>query len=408
MARICIVTPAPLGSNPRVVKEADALAEAGHEVLVVSTRVLDEVDRRDDEVLKHARWESRRIDLRRRLGRAPLRLLQAGMRSAHRLTGPALWPAQAHSIFSMALAGAVRGHRADLYIGHYVPALPVVARAAAGARALYGFDAEDFHPGDLADKPEHAYDNDLIRRIEGRWLPGCAYVTAASPGIADAYAQAYGMARPQVILNAFPASRAPPGPTSRGQAEQGPSIYWFSQVIGPERGLECAVLAIAQARTEPHLYLRGGQVPGYSETLRTLATRHGVGARLHLLAPEAPDRMEALAAGYDLGLVAENGATPNHRIALSNKQFTYLLAGLPVVMSDTPGHRAFAEAAPGAAALFETESADSLARVLDDLLGDPARLARARAIAYELGQTRFNWEIEKQKLIACVEASLAA
>jgi glycosyltransferase involved in cell wall biosynthesis len=406
MARICIVTPSSLGSNPRVIKEADALTEAGHQVCVVSIRVSEAVENRDEAVLKLAAWESRRIDLRNRGRRLPLRVLKIAARTLHRLGGPAR--AQASSIYAAALAQAVRPLNADLYIAHYVAALPVVAQAARRTGARYAYDAEDFHPGDLPDTPENAYDNGLIRQLESRWLPGCAYVTAASPGIAEAYAQAYSIEAPTVVLNAFPASRAPPGPTPRGTVDPGPSIYWFSQTIGPERGLECAVAAIAKARTRPHLYLRGTLAAGYGEALSGLASSHGVSDRLHLLAPDAPDRMEALAAEYDLGLVAENGATPNHRIALSNKQFTYLLAGLTVVMSDTPGHRAFVEAATGAAMLFETESADSLAEAVDQMLGDPLRLAAARAKAYELGQTRFNWEIEKRKLIACVETGLAA
>ena len=57
--RICVLTPGPLGSDPRVVKEADALAEAGHQVTVIATRTLDQVDRLDEVVLANATWRSR-------------------------------------------------------------------------------------------------------------------------------------------------------------------------------------------------------------------------------------------------------------------------------------------------------------------------------------------------------------
>ena len=36
MARICLISPGHLTSNPRLVKEADALTEAGHVVVVIS------------------------------------------------------------------------------------------------------------------------------------------------------------------------------------------------------------------------------------------------------------------------------------------------------------------------------------------------------------------------------------
>jgi glycosyltransferase involved in cell wall biosynthesis len=408
VARICIVTPNPLGSNPRVVKEADALAEAGHQVCVVSTRNSEVVESRDEAVLKDAGWESLRIDLRDRGRRLPLRLLKIAARGLHRVTGSWRAQAQAHSIFPVALASALRKRQADLYIAHYVAALPVVGQAARRTGARYAYDAEDFHPGDLPDTPAYAYENGLIRRIEARWLPGCAYVTAAAPGIARAYADAYGIEPPEVILNVFPPSQAPSEPAPRGVIEPGPSLYWFSQTIGPDRGLECAVDAISLATSKPHLYLRGVDWGGFSEALRDRARRRGSEQQLHFLPPGPPSQMERMAAGHDIGFVGETGVTPNRRIALTNKQFTYLLAGLPVLLSDTPAHRDFAKSAAGAAFLFKSDDPQDLARALDDILTSQPKLAAARARAFELGQTRFNWDIEKQKLIARVESGLTA
>jgi glycosyltransferase involved in cell wall biosynthesis len=109
--------------------------------------------------------------------------------------------------------------------------------------------------------------------------------------------------------------------------------------------------------------------------------------------------MERLAACHDLGLIGETGCTTSRRVALTNKLFTYLLAGLPVVMSDIPAHRAFAPAAGDATRLYATEDADSLAAAFDSILGDPALRAAARAAAFRLGQTRFNWDIEKNALL---------
>jgi glycosyltransferase involved in cell wall biosynthesis len=118
--------------------------------------------------------------------------------------------------------------------------------------------------------------------------------------------------------------------------------------------------------------------------------------------------MVRLAAQYDLGLVAETGFTPNRRIALTNKQFTYLLAGLPTLMSDTPGHAGLAREAEGAAFLFKGEDEHSLAAQIDALLDDPSALAAARERALELGLSVFNWDAEKARLLACVEAALPA
>lgn len=403
MARICVITPGAIGSNPRVVKEADALSAAGHDVHVISTRTLDIVDLRDADILARAAWTSERIDLRRPIPRKSLRLVQLAARALHAATG--LAGAEAFSPFGCALNARVLSHRADLYIAHYVAALPLAARAARLHGTKYAFDAEDFHSGEL---PSGARQNKFIREIEGRWLPGCAYVTAAAPGIADAYRETYNIERPSVVLNVFPRSQAPDAVQRSGTVAPGPTVYWFSQSIGPDRGLECAVKAVARAGTKPHLYLRGSDAYGFGEQLMRLAASLGAAEQVHLLPPAGPQDMERMASIYDVGLVGETGNTRNHQIALSNKQFTYLLAGLPILMSDTPGHVTFAEQAPGATYLYRTEDPEDLARGLDMLLGDPSRLARARKTSFELGQTRFNWETEQIKFLQLVTHALSS
>src|SRR5262249_37159489 len=153
-----------------------------------------------------------------------------------------------------------------------------------------------FHLGDLPDEPRYAAANQIIHVVESRFLPKAAYITAAAPGIADAYAERYAVKRPKVVLNVFPLSQAPAVPSPAGAAEPGPSLYWFSQTIGPTRGLECALRAVAAARTRPHFYLRGEPMDGFEAALHALARELGVRERLHILPLEAPDRMEQLAA----------------------------------------------------------------------------------------------------------------
>jgi glycosyltransferase involved in cell wall biosynthesis len=166
------------------------------------------------------------------------------------------------------------------------------------------------------------------------------------------------------------------------------------------------VRAIGRAASRPHLYLRGAPARGCLERLHALALEAGAGGRLHILPPAPPAEMERLAAIYDVGLVGETGHTRNRRVSLTNKLFSYLLAGLPVVMSDVPAHRAFAAEAGPAGRLFAADDADSLAAALDELLGDPTILADARGHAYRLGQSRFNWDTEQSVFLDLVEGAL--
>jgi len=403
--RICIVTPGPVGSNPRVVKEAGALREAGHEVIVVCSRMLARVEPRDQDVLASATWKTERIDLSNLMRWRFERMRQIGMRTLFAVTRLSSFANTGFSAFTHKLIRKAISYPADLYIAHYPAALPAAAMAARQHRGLCAYDAEDFHPGDWPEDIEFDGMRRMLRAIESRYLPDCAYVTAASPGIADAYAREYLITRPTVVLNVFPRSQAPTEPASTGTVEPRPSVYWFSQTIGYNRGLECGVRAIGRARSRPHLYLRGTPAAGFVERLRAIANEHGVVDQLHILPPALPSEMERLTSLFDVGFSGEPGHTENNRVALGNKLFSYLLAGIPAAISDVDAHRAYGHLASEATRLFRVDDADNLAAVLDSLLTNPAALAAARRAAWRLGQERYNWDLEKNNLLNTIIAA---
>src|SRR5712664_4131585 len=55
--RICLLTPGQPSTNPRLVKEADALAEAGFDVHVVYAHWADWAAETDRELLASRRWK---------------------------------------------------------------------------------------------------------------------------------------------------------------------------------------------------------------------------------------------------------------------------------------------------------------------------------------------------------------
>jgi hypothetical protein len=398
MATICLVTPGHLGSNPRIVKEADALTDQGHRVHVVYAQTNRRDLDRDASILAQARWQANPVrGMGGSLGHRLRRLRQLTADAASRQWPQSLlFAIRAQHPLVSRLRRAVGAIPADLYIAHYVAALPAVAAAARRFRRPYAFDAEDFHSGEWPEDPAYDHQRQIIRTIEQAFLPGCSYVTAASPGIAQAYADVYGIPMPVVVRNVFPLTHAPDGPTPRGTASPGPSLYWFSQTIGRDRGLECVVRALAFAKSKPHLYLRGFINQEFRKRLEALAHSVCVEDRLHLLPPALPDEMERLAAAYDLGLVAETGHTLNRRIALANKLFTYALAGVPAVISDIPAHRDYTHQAGGSVRLFHVDDPTTLAAAIDwFLLGDGHVLRAARLEAFQMGQGRLNWETEQ-------------
>lgn len=406
--RICIITPGQLGSNPRVVKEADVLCGAGHVVTVVCTRVAAFVEPRDQAVISAAHFTVRRLSFDRPTAWRFARLRQMAARALCRMGLARKCGDVALHAMVPKLQRAGQAIAADLYIAHYPAALPAAARAAKRHGALFAFDAEDFHLGDLPDLPEHRFEKELIRRIESRYLPAAAFITAASPMIAEAYAATYDVAQPVTVLNVFPRTNGPARPSASGTQRPSPTLYWFSQVIGPGRGLETALRALPLARTSFHLHLRGTLAVGYAHTLRELADALGVTDRLHLHQPIAPDALERDAVRFDLGYAGDLAETVNRSIALTNKLFSYLTSGLPVLVSDIPAHRELAPQLGQAGELFVSGDPTSLAAAIDRCLANPEALAARRRHAWSLGQNQFAWELEAAKIVNLVQSCAAA
>ncbi len=404
--RICIVSPGHLATNPRLVKEAATLSDAGYSVQVICGR-FSRWGTEFDAKIAGPSWKVQHVPFGRHEASLKHYLFQTASRTIARKAARLGLAAKtlteiAHAPIVPGLTAAARKQPADLYIAHYVAALPAVARAAKLNQSHYAFDAEDFHLGDLPNSPEHSFDRSLVKEIEGRYLPGCVYVTASSPLIADAYAETYGVQRPQVVLNSFPLSQAPASPSLEGVLEAGPSVYWFSQTIGGNRGLECAVRAVGLAASRPHLYLRGSVAAGYRERLLRIANELDAAHRIHFLEPAAPSEMERLASTYNLGLASETGESLNRQVCLTNKLFSFILAGLPPLMSDTPAQYMFAAEAGLSDLLYPVGDAVALAGLMDKFLEKPRLLAETRDRVWRLGQERYNWDREHSALLSVV------
>lgn len=133
-----------------------------------------------------------------------------------------------------------------------------------------------------------------------------------------------------------------------------------------------------------------------------LARDLGIAAQVRILPMVPPDEMVRLAASYDLGLSLETDVSESRRLCLTNKIFTYLLAGVPVMLSDTPAQRALAPELGSAAALITLGDPDGMAGQLDRLANELAALTVAKAVAWRLGQQRYNWEVEREALVRSV------
>lgn len=393
---IALVSPGHLSTNPRLVKEARSLCEAGYRVTTISGDFLQwarDADREFDE----APWQKVKVPFGRETGRARW-LAQSAVRELGRRAG-GLFPRARWADFGFhsavwPLARAARAVRADMYIAHNLAALPAAGAAARWHRAQLGFDAEDDHVEELADTPPNVAERARRESVLRAWLPRATHRTVSAPLLGDDMQARYGCAF-DVVRNVFD-----PGPDTPTTRNTPPRFYWFSQTIGPDRGLQQIVTILARMRVAPALTVRGNATEWTAEWLDAELG----GVPVNAVPPVSPSRMVSLCGEHDVGLAIEIGDTRNRDRCLSNKAFTYVAAGMPVVLSDTTAQRALASELGDAAVLIDLDDAEHSAQALDAFCTDArwnAAIAAAAAVREKL-----NWRNEQQIFLRSVDRAL--
>jgi glycosyltransferase involved in cell wall biosynthesis len=412
---ICIVTPGYIASTPRVVREADALSQAGYRVRVVFSQGAIERERRHDALLLQDKpwrwaavgWSRRRPDERLIFWRSTLRY-----KFAQRLPR-VFWHfwglvecAERRIYPELALMAAAEP--AELFIGHYPVGLAAAAYAAAAWGAKLGYDAEDLHTEEQPETRAGQLQTQRIDFIERKYYQRCAHLTAVSPGIADALVKRYGPPKPLVMHNVFPwADRA----HLDGQIKdrQGPelSLYWFSQTIGFDRGIEDAIRASGLLRGPVQIHLRGSPSEPFKTALLTLARECGVAERLYFHPPVPPMELPSRAAEHDVGLALEQPINTSRMLSVTNKLFLYLLSGLAIAATDVPGQRSVMDTCPDAGCVYQPGDYRTLASYLERWRQYPHKLHACKEAALAAACDRWNWEHESQKLVHSISTLLS-
>jgi glycosyltransferase involved in cell wall biosynthesis len=402
--RIVIVTGAHLCRNPRVVKEAKTLGEAGYEVSVVAPLTSDSLMDDDAAILANAPFdrvvsldvrESR--GLRGRFGRARRRIAN----EINHRTGAELSDELGYGV--RAALRKARSIDADLFIGHQETGAWVCWKLMQEGRRVAA-DLEDWYSRDLLPEAQRGRPVRLLDRCERDLVRNASYVVTTSNAMADSMADAYGK-RPDVVYNAFPfADRASIDGLRKDRLDDRPSLFWFSQTIGPGRGLEALVDAVRALDLPVQLHLRGNVEGDYK---RSLLARFGDSSNhdllFHALVP--PPELLSRIAEHDVGFALEDEEPPSRDLTITNKILQYLQGGLAVVATPTSGQREVFEHSDGAVTLSPPTERD-LSQVIQRLLADQGRLGSARMAALDLARTCFCWEMQADRLLALVDGSL--
>ncbi|MFN8625559.1 MAG: glycosyltransferase [Candidatus Binatia bacterium] len=295
---------------------------------------------------------------------------------------------------------------AQLYIAHLEPALPAALELMRTGR-LVGVDMEDWYSEDLLPEAREGRPIPVLRKLEQQLLQDGAHTTCPSRAMSEALATTYACLPPTVIYNSFSwVDRQRLDHLRRDRRDKRiPSIHWYSQTVGPGRGLEELLAALPHLAQPAEIHLRGKPVAGFD---RWFSARMPEGWRdrifVHGLVPS--NELLSRIAEHDIGFAGEMKYARSRDLTITNKMLQYLLAGVAVVASDTAGQREVAAQASDAVRLYPSGDAVALATQLNALLGPPERLRCAKAAALRAAQETFCWERQEAVLLASVTRAL--
>lgn len=208
-----------------------------------------------------------------------------------------------------------------------------------------GVDFEDWFSRDLPAASREGRPIEFMQKLERELLRRAEVSFATTDSMATALQHDSGCdSKPIVIPNAFSygalqsESSGTSSSTRRDSRGQNcVSFYWFSQTIGPGRGLEEVAAALPDLRGTWELHLRGN-LRNYQEWFNTHFTEQ-VRERVHIHSCVSNQDLPFHSQSHDVGLALEMPHCESRELTASNKIFEYLRCGLFVLATPTNGQK---------------------------------------------------------------------
>jgi len=407
--KVVLITSSQPSLNPRIVKEADGLIEAGYEVTLIYQYWNDWATALDAKLLPTKKWKAIKVGgsphsnylsywKSRVLTKAATILLKKlGLKYG--------LPELCIGRSTISLSKQACKIPADLYIAHNLAALPAAVSAAKKNSAKAGFDAEDLHRYEMSNNEADSHFK-LKKFIEEKYFDKVDYLTTSSPQIVNQYKKLFPNLLFNNILNVFP-KQVNLGPkTINNEAIK---MIWFSQNVGLSRGLQDVIIALRNLQKFEIEFHILGHLPSpvkYDFDRLVLTLNFPYPPKIFFHEPTDAISLQKFINEFDIGLATEPAFSINNDSALSNKIFTYIQSGLAVVASDTTAQKQLLLEYPDMGMIYEKNNPGSLAQIIKMYALDRDLLLKHQNQAYQYAVETLNWEVEQEKFLSIIESTL--
>jgi glycosyltransferase involved in cell wall biosynthesis len=378
-----------VATDPRVLREAAALVEAGYDVSIVD--IEEDGNHPREEVLQG------------------INLLHVLMPRAFFTTRLDKWTlVRATKLFVRTTLRLLQDG-ADIYHGHEVSGLLPCYIAGVLRRKPVIFDA---HEMPLFERPlsELGRSRRMLRQLLVFMLayivPRCAGVITVSPPIVEELRRRYRLSEVTLIRNVPPYKSVEKSNRLREFLGLKPEVrvVLYQGYLQPNRGLDRLIRAATYLEPDTVIVMMGKNRKTTQTQLEALIASEGVADRVKIIPPVPYAELLEWTASADIGVnVASPDYSLNVRYFLPNKLFEYLMAGVPVLTSPLPAMVEVVKTHNAGQVLPSLEPAD-IGRAINTMLADPAALARMSSNAINATREEYNWGKERSKLIDLYQA----
>ena len=393
--RVAMVVNNAISHDARVLKSAATLTRAGAEVFVLGAAADGRSWRATNGGVTYLR-----------IPVLPPRAMSGGYamwaarRRAGRLSAAGQWRRSlpATRYFRRAWIPALAAVEPDVVHVHDVHPLAAAVEYAAGAgrpvRVVY--DAHEYVPGLAVGGARTQRVVDGWAALEREYIGRADRVITVAPGIADVLRETYALRElPSVVYNAPVAGDFAAPRSLRDEAGVGPDVPLavYSGALSAARGVQTAVAALGEL-ADLHLAVVTVPFPHpFAAQLRDTAEQVGAVERLHLVPPVPSITVPSYLSTADVAVSPILPISASYDMALPNKLFEFLHAGLPIVVSDCKAMAAFVSE-HGVGRSFRAGDAADLASVLRAVLADPPRPDTSAL------RRKFSWQAQEPRLVA--------
>lgn len=389
---IAIITGQHLVSNPRVWKEANLLHEAGYKVSIFTTWYSSQKLQQDYSLINRGVNYRSSFNLIPSLKSFPAIVYAKAIKRFANLAFQFFKIATIYQELYLPRTQLknISKYQFDLYICHQEAGLIIGNKLVKNGHRV-AFDFEDYYSEDYINKYRPV---SLLKQLESSALKNALFLTCPSETMARVIPKDYGIQTPiEVVYNSFPLHGV-----EYADDKIPNSFLWFSQTIGPGRGIEQFIKALKKLESSVEVHFVGNISDVYKQFLfqEMLGSNHNI--RIMPLLSHA-DLLHYISR-FEVGLALELDIPANKNITISNKILLYLQMNLKVVASKTLGQLELQPNFSEQISYVDVNNTEAFSSILNTIIQ-----ASSNRMVFDT-DNKFSWEKTGGKIVKLVESSL--